>query len=145
MLVLIDSSELEALDRRELGYDRLTLPIDRFDISMQSGTTPEQGDNDTINNALQNQIGEVYMYASARTQAFAASDEFPLLQSYVDCVMNGYETVFGEGGLHRFMNTTRGWQAPMIKDRLQPRYVRSISLTTEQASRYDQLIAGLSL
>ncbi len=139
MLVTISPDELPALDEREMGYKRLTLPLDNFTVghcknSLTTGIVPQ------VSKELAQDISAVYMYASETQQAFDATEEFPLLQSYVDCVMAGYEAEFGASGLSRFMATTRGWQAPMIKERTEPRYVRSVQLTDSQAARYDRLI-----
>lgn len=141
MLVTIDKDELPALDERESGYDRLSLPIDLFAaVTKPSHNPPDESTPHKLADLLKPGLDKIYMYASANQQAFDATAEFPLLQSYVDCVMAGYETEFGIDGIHRFMQTTRGWHAPMIKDRAQPRYLRSVSLSVEQAARYDQMI-----
>ena len=137
MIVTVDSSELPALDAREKGYKRLELARSDFDF-VHTGSV--ESDLASTNSA--DCVAEtVYMYVSEDQNAAYACAEFPLLQSYVDCVMAGFETEFGADGLQRFIDSTLGWSAPMLEDRADPRYVRSVSLSAHQAKRYDELLA----
>ena len=137
MIVTVDSSELPALDAREKGYKRLELARSDFDF-VHTGSV----ESDLASTNPADCVAEtVYMYVSEDQNAAYANAEFPLLQSYVDCVMAGFETEFGTEGLQRFIDSTLGWSAPMLEDRADPRYVRSVSLCTHQAKRYDDLLA----
>jgi len=137
MIVTVDRTELPALDAREKGYKRLELARSDFEF-MDTGDIESGHSSSTLADAVAETI---YMYVSEEKNAAYACAEFPLLQSYVDCVMAGFESEFGSAGLQRFIDTTLGWSAPMLEDRSDPRYVRSVSLCAQQARRYDNLLA----
>lgn len=125
VLVTIPVSELAALDQREMGYQRLSLPASSFIL-------PEGMD-----------IDSVYVYQSLSANQHLADAEHPILQSYVDCVMAGYESRFGDSGLQRMLNTTRGWEKTILNERDAPRYPRSVSVPAQQLARFDTLLALL--
>lgn len=122
VVVLIEESELPALDQRESGYSRHRVPISAFKLDV---TLP---------------VKEVAIYQSL-PQNFAAADKnFPILQSYIDCVMAGYERLFDKTGLAEFMRTTNGWSGNTLNDRGQPLYPRAVSLSDEQIAQFELLI-----
>ncbi|MEM1236780.1 MAG: gamma-glutamylcyclotransferase family protein [Pseudomonadota bacterium] len=67
----------------------------------------------------------------------------PILRSYLDVVMQGFETELGEASLTRFMATTVGWNLGILDDRATPIYPRAQVLTAEQTARYDDLLASV--
>jgi len=114
--VSMASEELPQLDAREGGYNR------------HSVITAASSDL-------------VAMYVSRTEHVAAASKDYPLLQSYVDCVMAGFLAVFGWDGVDRFINSTAGWQAPMLLDRAEPLYPRAVTIATEIQAEFDARIA----
>ncbi|MEM1375438.1 MAG: gamma-glutamylcyclotransferase family protein [Pseudomonadota bacterium] len=52
----------------------------------------------------------------------------PILQSYLDVVLQGFDSVFGSAGVERFLATTHGWDAGIYQDRDAPVYPRAIPL-----------------
>ena len=122
VVVLIEESELPALDQRESGYSRRSAPISAFKLEV---TLP---------------VKEVAIYQSLPENFAAANKDFPILQSYIDCVMGGYECLFDETGLTEFMRTTNGWSGHTLNDRAQPQYPRAVSLSGEQIARFDLLL-----
>ncbi|MEE9335827.1 MAG: gamma-glutamylcyclotransferase family protein [Granulosicoccaceae bacterium] len=122
VVVLMEQSELPTLDQRESGYFRQSVPICAFEIET----------------ALP--VKEVAIYRSLPENLAPANENFPILQSYIDCVMAGYEQLFDEAGLHEFMRTTVGWSGDTLNDRIKPHYPRAVSLSREQLVRFELLI-----
>lgn len=69
----------------------------------------------------------------------------PILQSYLDCVLAGYFRLWGEEGIDHFIETTDGWQVPVLADRHAPHYVRSVVLTAELADLIDGKLRSLGI
>ena len=71
------------------------------------------------------------MTATARTSTRS-------LLSYLDTVIQGYLTEFGEAGARRFFDTTAGWEAPVF-DRIgkEPVYSRVTRMTSDERSFVD--------
>ncbi len=125
VLVRIPYAQLADLDAREYGYERLTLSAEDFVL-------PE---------GLE--VDEIQIYRSLPANRHLADGEHPVMQSYVDCVMAGYQARFGDGGLLDLLDTTRGWEQPTMNDRDDPTYPRSVELPVEQHRYFDTLLAPL--
>jgi len=122
VVVIIPMSDLPALDERERGYDRVTLPRSHFDLSSDI------------------QAEEIQVYVSKVSNRGLADAEHPILQSYIDCVLAGYCAVFEQDGLQQFVDGTVGWQGVIENDRENPRYPRAVVLSAEQLQQFDQLV-----
>ena len=122
VIVSMPRAELAQLDAREAGYDRQVLSADQFDLaSAHNGR-------------------EIIVYVSQPANRFPACDKFPVLQSYIDCVMAGYFERFGEQGLADFLLTTEGWERPVENDRNAPRYPRAVELPAHLLCRFDDML-----
>lgn len=115
--VSISASDLPALDARERGYSRCS-------VASTKSTDP------------------VAIYVSNSAHADRACSDYPLLQSYVDCVLAGFLAVFGWDGVDRFIATTQGWSAPVLADRQAPLYPRAVMLSDELLAAFDERIAA---
>lgn len=124
VLVPIARQDLPQLDAREEGYYRVELPASAF----------------TVDEPLN--VDTVIMYVSGDSQSGWANTDYPLIQSYVDCVIDGFHTLFGEAGVKRFLETTEHWTLPLYNDRLQPLYPRWIELTDEQRQQTDRWLSA---
>ena len=122
VLVRLKSDALAELDQREYGYERLTLDADCFDL-------PPDHD-----------CQEIVLYRSLPANRHTAEPHFPILQSYVDCVLAGYLRRFGNEGLQRMLNTTVGWDRYIMDDRLEPLYPRHVIIQADQQAGFDNLI-----
>jgi len=122
VLARIDPTELQDLDRREAGYDRLSLDSARFTID---------GDVD---------VSSIYVYRSTVEKYGWANDVYPVAQSYVDVVITGYQDLFGDDGVSRFMDTTRGWNGPILSDRDLPAYVRALMFDRDKLQQIDTVL-----
>ena len=120
VLVPIAVADLAQLDAREAGYDRLEIPASEFIVD-----TPLT-------------VETVIMYVSGAERSGWANHDYPLIQSYIDCVLDGFNALFGADGVDRFMATTEHWTLPLYNDRAQPLYPRAIALTDDQHRQHDQ-------
>ncbi|MBL4874875.1 MAG: gamma-glutamylcyclotransferase [Cohaesibacteraceae bacterium] len=123
VLVFEHSSGLEAIDRREANYDRLDFPVVQFS---SNSVLPES------------QAAYIYQAKSARYNWGDA--DHPILQSYIDAVMQGFLNQFGEQGAFRFVQETDGWGAPILNDRDKPVYPRSVTLSPTEKQIIDQAL-----
>ncbi|SNY93046.1 hypothetical protein SAMN04515647_3319 [Cohaesibacter sp. ES.047] len=120
LLVFDLKSHLPQVDVREAMYDRVKLDLSNFSTS------------DTIPLGL-----DCYIYVGQPAHTEEVDPAYPILQSYVDAVMQGFLHKFGKPGLDRFVEETEGWKTPIVKDRDRPFYPRSITLTLEEAELLD--------
>ncbi len=127
VLVRIPQAKLADLDKREFGYERLTLSIADFDV-------PDGLD-----------VDEIQVYRSLEPNRHLSDSAHPVAQSYVDVVMAGYLTRFGDDGLQQLLASTRGWDRPMVDDRADPIYPRSVELQAAQHHYFDSLLTPLRL
>lgn len=100
----VPGDDWAALDLRETGYLRAPLPEGPQIYHIPAGL---HGDPDDLR---------------------------PILLSYLDVVVQGFLREFGEGGVHRFFDTTEGWATPVRNDRDAPEYPRSQTLTSEETA-----------
>lgn len=125
LLVFDLKSHLPKVDEREDMYDRVKLNLSDF-----------QTDHDLPQGI------DCYIYVGQPAHTEKADPAFPILQSYVDAVMQGFIIKFGEKGLARFVEETDGWHTPIVLDREKPFYPRHVSLNAEETAlvdRYTQL------
>lgn len=65
----------------------------------------------------------------------------PILRSYLDAVMQGFLTVFGEEGLVRFISETDGFDLPIHEDRDDPVYPHPVRLADGEAEIFERVLA----
>lgn len=121
LLVFDHIGNLEALDRRELGYDRRVVARDAIAF-------PNDFEFD----------GPVFIYearAPARQGAYHA-----ILQSYLDAVLQGYLREYGKDYVRRFVVDTHAFDTPVIRDRHAPRYPRHVVLEEDERDFIDGIL-----
>ena len=124
-LLVVDNLEnLTKVDEREEGYQRIRLGSEDFAIATGTQELPEA----------------LYVYVANPAREPDARP--PLLQSYLDAVMQGYLHQFGASGLSHFIETTIGFDREIIKDRHQPQYPRAIRLEKNHADLFDDTLSG---
>ena len=121
-VVEIREGTLARLDERERGYDRLEL------------------DGSMIELANGEKLDSIYVYRSRSTQPEDAWNTHPILRSYMDVVMQGYQDNFGAQGLIDLMATTDHWVGAIRHDRDAPIYPRAIPLRDGEAALFDDLL-----
>lgn len=115
VMVPIQADEVPALDARERGYSR----------HMVTSTKSTDA---------------LAMYVSHSEHVAMACSDYPLLQSYVDCVLAGFLAIYGWDGVDRFFASTAGWSAPILPDRLCPLYPRAVVLSQTLTESFDERI-----
>ncbi|MBI1904203.1 MAG: gamma-glutamylcyclotransferase [Planctomycetia bacterium] len=118
VLLSCDPQQLAELDRREIGYHRVRVPV-------------RLGPGRNV---------ACLVYVGDAAQRRAASHEFPIWRSYLDCVVAGYLELGGRAAVERFIATTRGWNAPILNDRPRPKYARAVDLSSDQRCEIDEIL-----
>ncbi len=129
LLVETELSDREILNVREIGYDIVPLDLSGFEIA--------DGERE-----IKNEM-KIHAYRSFDACNQWASEDAPLLQSYLDCVLQGYYRFFCEAGVRDFIATTDCWGAPIKRDREDPVYPRAVSLSPAERDLFDALIRNL--
>lgn len=113
---------LPKIDQREIGYVKEKIDGNCVDWKEQT-----------------RKHARLHVYTS-KGSGLLATAEFPILQSYIDVVMQGYLTVFGKEGAKRFIDSTLGWRGYILNDRDAPIYPRHTKITDVERSIIDQLL-----
>ncbi len=120
----VPGADWEALDQREFSY--LREPAD--DVIHPLPAKPE-----------------VHIYHAPPHLHQPATDQHPVLLSYLDTVVQGYLREFGEEGVTRFFDTTDGWDAPIKNDRADPVYSRAQKLTPDERTLVDDNVHRIKI
>jgi hypothetical protein len=121
-ITAVPPAELPSFDKREYGYKRVSLPLEQLEFV-------EPKDND-LHQLLEQQHATVYIYVVAER----LNQKIPLIQSYIDVIMDGCLNVSEEYAIE-FVKTTGNWDnAVWLNDRLNVQYVRPLN--------YDNLVDG---
>ena len=102
------------LDQREAAYDRVMLNTKRFN--------------------------GIKIYLAKPSAIAPAGSGKPVLLSYLDCVVQGYNTVYGHDGVRDFFRSTSGWDTPILDDRKEPIYPRAQVLLNSETNLTDDHI-----
>lgn len=126
-VLLVEPMEnLPAVNKRERNYDRLIMQAGAFEHMTGQGA-PNPADPALAAGPAPD-LANAAIY-QARAERFGWGDsEHPILQSYLDTVMLGVMNHFGAVGLARFIAETDGWEAPILRDRMEPFYPRAARL-----------------
>ncbi|WP_224813751.1 gamma-glutamylcyclotransferase family protein [Hasllibacter sp. MH4015] len=79
---------------------------------------------------------DIQIYAVEKLHAEEGTH--PILLSYLDTVIQGYLTEFGEAGAVEFFETTQGWNRPVMNDRNAPLYPRATGVSAAERSFVDE-------
>ena len=121
-LVIDRFSNLPLVDKREEDYSRVSLSPD--DLLLPSGKEfPDR---------LNVYVGKEPAAGTARGS---------LLQSYLDAVLQGFYQLYGVDGVEHFMQTTSGFDRPLISDRQSPQYPRHVDLSIKEQTIIDQALS----
>lgn len=119
LIAPVPGADWAELDLREEAYERHAAA---HEISHQADTQ------------------DVAIYAIDPARLSAPGDGNAVLLSYLDVVVQGYLQVFEEAGAQRFVDTTDGWEAPILNDRAAPRYPRAQTLSAHEQQFVDDLL-----
>jgi len=124
LLKVDDAAEL-LLGGREIGYEKTI--IAGMDITVQN-TKIQLTDETPIT------------YVGSKATTCWASEEAPILLSYIDVVAKGYFDLFGREGAAHFFNSTQGWNLPILDDRDDPIYPRAMKYDKKFLDFVDQQV-----
>lgn len=108
LIAAVPNGDWAELDMRESGYDRIA-QTDNI-----SHTQPD--------------VAGIAIYAVPPQASSGVAARHPILLSYLDVVLQGYLREFGPEGAQDFIDTTDGWETPVLDDRAAPRYPRHQTL-----------------
>ena len=117
---------LPALEAREKRYEKVHGMGERF----QCVALGEPGPS------------EMFVFQARPEHRRWGCDTYPILQSYLDCVLAGYFRIWGAQGLRHFFETTDGWHVPVLRDRDAPVYRRAIKLEPDLRTLIDNELKG---
>ncbi len=124
LIAAVPGGDWAALDERETSYDRLP--------------TGEE-----VEHALGRAL-DIQIYSVPAQLDVVPEGTHPILLSYLDVVIQGYLTEFGEEGADAFFASTDGWDAPVLNDRDDPAYPRHQLLSAEERGVVDGWLRKLS-
>ena len=123
-LLVIDRQEnLAAVDAREICYLRRLVTPHELEVA---GAVPNGC--------------PVYVY-EADVELPLHPEPSKILQSYLDAVLQGFLSVYGETGVRRFLADTIGFDTPINADRHAPVYPRAVSLSDAERVLFDAMLA----
>lgn len=125
VVVYDHADHLALVDEREAGYIRREL--EGQGVAIAAGPAI---------------AAPVHLYEAIRPDETAADAGSVILQSYLDAVLQGFLSLYGQAGLQRFVEETEGFEAEILRDRSSPRYPRSVVLGEEEAALFDGLLAA---
>lgn len=129
VMVREPKARLAALEQREQRYQKIEGQGPAFSCDAQRAPGPE----------------DLFVFAAAPEHRRWGSATHPILQTYLDCVLAGFDRLWGEAGIAHFLDTTDGWHVPILRDRAAPRYPRAVQLDEATRGRIDRALAGRDL
>ena len=121
MMFPVDDHALRDLDARELHYKRVAISeadVEIVDIARSPvGRTREEEPAQYW----------TYVVKDCDSSDCALSSDCPILQTYVDVVVEGFLRTRGRCGAISALRNVKGWStSPWVNDREHPRYIRAL-------------------
>ncbi|KAI2508184.1 hypothetical protein MHU86_6235 [Fragilaria crotonensis] len=118
ILLPVTAQDIKAFDRREQGYDRIELrlsDIDRVPFLKEEHYQHEH--HETFLNAKeQNARHAVKIWVYIQKENLPPTEDYPIVQSYVDTILRGCISVGGEEFAKEFIRSTKGWHRDDFSD-----------------------------
>jgi len=121
LIAAVPGGDWRALDQREGAYGRHPLAMVEHDLPGPLSI----------------------MIYKVEPHHVSTADDHPILLSYLDVVVQGYLREFGETGVARFFETTRGWEIGVRDDRAAPHYPRAQVTTDRERALVDAALRDL--
>jgi tetratricopeptide (TPR) repeat protein len=119
VLFQIPTSMTPGFDRREVGYKKVSIPFEhvqfQYDIAVSSSSNTATPKNPQTKFDLTTK-DRLWLYVPLPTHTTDADENHPLLQSYVDTVLQGCLEWGGEVMAEQFLVTTGGWSTYFLND-----------------------------
>lgn len=122
-------SRLMELEKREKRYRKVEAVGDAFRCDEEQAKGP----------------GDLFVFVGTEEHKHWGTETHPILQSYLDCVLAGFFSLWGEEGIEHFLDTTDGWHVPVLRDRQNPAYPRAIVLPDHLRQKIDAATAARNL
>jgi hypothetical protein len=119
VLFQVSHAMIPGFDRREVGYERVRIPLQfvRFEPkSNDEATTQETHDMRMLCCKSLTADSRLWLYVPLPSSSMPADENHPLLQSYVDTVLQGCLSWGGERMAEIFIQTTGGWSTYFLND-----------------------------
>jgi hypothetical protein len=123
VIVFDRASNLPQVDERETNYDRHKLSLDGLHSPVD----------------LSQISCDFYVY-QAQKNFVNLDPRPPILQSYLDAVLQGFLRIYGNKGVEDFVNDTANFHTPILQDRDTPKYPRSVELKPEEQDLIDYIL-----
>ena len=127
VIVFDRASNLPQVDERETNYDRHKLNLDGLNSPVDLSNIP----------------CDFYVYEAQKNPALP-DPRPPILQSYLDAVLQGFLRIYGNKGVEDFVNDTANFHTPILQDRDTPKYPRSVQLKPEERDLIDYILTSRS-
>ena len=110
MLFQVPSEEMPNFDRREAGYERVSIPLKMITFHPEMHGTHAQAEFQLAD------FDRIWIYIPLSSHTMYADENHPLLQSYVDTVLRGCLEWGGEVMAEEFILSTGGWSCHFLND-----------------------------
>lgn len=117
------ADHLPAVDEREAGYTRRVVMPGH--VHIENAPAPDV---------------PLFIYEASPAEPDAAQTGSAILQSYLDAVLQGFLSLYGEAGVRRFVSETEGFETAIVADRAAPGYPRAVQLSPTEAELFDRLV-----
>ncbi|MEM7257458.1 MAG: gamma-glutamylcyclotransferase [Pseudomonadota bacterium] len=131
LLAKVPDGDWTELDVREAGYHRHPLGQSDWVVEPVAGAAQQSSSG---------VFEDVQMYV--HSIGSFASQEKPILYSYLETVLYGFYQIFGTRGVENFVNTTTAWTT-IKDDRKLPLYPRHVPPAGDAAKPVDDAIRSL--
>ncbi|PCH47836.1 MAG: gamma-glutamylcyclotransferase [Hyphomicrobiales bacterium] len=121
MVIVDHAANLDALDRREVLYERLEISTDEVTLEQPESSV----------------FGDMHYLYIAQDDG-EKSQHLHILRSYLDAVLQGFFDHWGEPGIADFKSTTRNCHFAILEDRDQPIYPRHVTLNAAARHAVEQ-------
>ncbi len=120
---------LAELEKRERRYDK----FDGIGSAFRSSAAHEAPQG----------LDRAFLFKAKASHYRWGDAQCPILQTYLDCVLAGFHSHWGEEGVRHFFETTDGWHVPVLQDRRRPLYPRAVELSPELARYFDECLKNI--
>ncbi|KAL3805929.1 hypothetical protein HJC23_007890 [Cyclotella cryptica] len=110
VLFQVPLGEMGNFDKREVGYERVAIPLDMIALHPEISGFHQQTQFSLTKS------DRIWIYVPLSSHAMYADENHPLLQSYVDTVLRGCLEWGGEAMAETFILTTGGWGTYFLND-----------------------------
>ena len=114
VLFQVPSSMMPGFDRREIGYDKVRIPLDCLELCQDRLCATKSSTTAAFPTLTASD--KIWIYVPHTNQCREADENHPLLQSYVDTVLQGCLEWGGQPMAEDFVLSTGGWSPYFLND-----------------------------